>query len=300
MDAFHIALAADAAKIEARLSALLSHTARFGQDRLNEAMRYAVLGAGKRIRPFLVLQTAALFKVDETIALNIAASLECVHCYSLIHDDLPSMDDDDLRRGKPSLHKQFDEATAILAGDALLTLAFELIATSGAVPEIALQLVNELAKASGTQGMAGGQMRDLAAEGRFAGGTPLPLIEQDILELQAQKTGALLRYACRSGAILGNASAGDLQKITTYGEQLGSLFQLVDDLIDATGTVAQAGKAVAKDSAKGKATLVSLLGIKVAQARATQICEEAKDILAGLKKMDVLAALPDFLLSQSV
>ena len=295
MDDFLHVLNASAAKIEARLSELLNRHLSTGHARLNEAMRYSVLGAGKRIRPFLVLQIAALFKADEAAALDVAAGLECLHCYSLIHDDLPSMDDDDLRRGRPSLHRAFDEATAILAGDALLTLAFECVASAATLPEIGLLLVRELAQAAGAAGMVSGQMRDLEAEGRFADGAPLKLSSHDIDALQAQKTGALIRYACRAGALLGQASKPQLEALTTYGETLGILFQLADDLLDVTGTEMTAGKAVAKDAARGKATRVSLMGVKAAQDYLKQLSDKSKVQLADFKNAEILMALPDYL-----
>lgn len=286
-----LALASTAKAVEARLAA---HLDKIHTPRLAEAMRYAVLGEGKRIRPFLVLQSAALFDAGENAALDVAASLECVHCYSLIHDDLPSMDDDDLRRGKPALHIAFDEATAILAGDALLTLAFEILAQAEIAAQAKAQLVLELAQAAGAQGMVGGQMRDLAAEGRFDDCSG-PLAEKEILQLQGMKTGALIRYAMRAGAVLGGANETQLAALTSYGEALGLLFQLADDLVDATGSQEQAGKAVAKDEEKGKATLVSLLGVEGARVRLEELGDEAQAQLDGFEKADALRALPNFL-----
>ena len=247
-------------------------------DRLISAMRYCVLGGGKRIRPFLVMSTAKLFAGHLGDAETAGCAIELIHCYSLVHDDLPSMDDDDLRRGKPTLHKAFDEATAILAGDALLTLAFEIIADDIAAghklassPATRLALVRELSKASGFHGMVHGQMLDLAAEGRFGPGAaavpeaewaPRQLETQAIEILQRKKTGALIRCAVRMGALIGGASDTQLSALTDYAEHLGLAFQIADDLIDAEGDAAIAGKATAKDADRGKATLVSLHGIE--------------------------------------
>lgn len=288
------ALALSAKKVGQELEAVLSEQT--VATRLNEAMRYALLGEAKRIRPFLVLQSASLFGVDEAIAMPAAISLECLHCYSLIHDDLPAMDDDALRRGKPALHIAFDEATAILAGDALLTLSFEILAQTKKIPsEAKLNLINELAGSSGARGMVGGQMLDLAAEGRFDKGASLKLDEKAIAHMQSKKTGALLRYALRAGGILGEASESQMGALTNYGEKLGLLFQLSDDLIDATGTEKEAGKLVAKDRDKGKATLVSLLGIAGARERLKFLAEDTKAQLRDFENAVFLNALPDYL-----
>src|SRR5205823_6454019 len=212
-----------AADTEALLDTLLAAEPLAGErmrpERLLEAMRYASLGGGKRFRPFLVIETAALFKVPRQRALMVAAALECIHCYSLVHDDLPAMDDDALRRGRPTVHKAFDEATAILAGDGLLTIAFDLLSRCETHPSAAvrIELISALARAAGIGGMAGGQMLDLAAEGRFAGTGPLPLDEEAITNLQSMKTGALLRFACVAGAILGEASWGERAALEQYG-----------------------------------------------------------------------------------
>ncbi len=259
-------------------------------DRLLSAMRYSVLGGGKRIRPFLVLATTEIFNGSASEAQIAGCALELIHCYSLVHDDLPSMDDDDLRRGKPTLHKAYDEATAILAGDALLTLAFELLAVdSAATPAvIRLALVRELAQASGYLGMVHGQMLDLAAEGRFGEGReaiakadwqPRQLATSAIETLQRKKTGALIRCAVRMGAMIGKASSEDLEALTAYAEHLGLAFQIADDLIDAEGDAAIAGKATAKDAERGKATLVSLHGIEFARGWLRQTIEKAEQCL---------------------
>ncbi len=259
---FPTTLKAQAAVVEAHLSRLIHRQLAAGPaGRLTEAMRYGLLGGGKRLRPFLVLESARLFGVAMDSALNTAAALECVHCYSLIHDDLPAMDDDDLRRGRPSAHKAFDEATAILAGDALLTFAFEMLALPETHPDPALRgaLVLELARASGALGMAGGQMLDLAAEGRT-------LTAAEVTELQAMKTGALIRFGSVAGAILGAASAAERSALDAYGRALGAAFQIADDLLDVEGDASLTGKAIAKDAASGKGTLVGVLGLSGARA----------------------------------
>ena len=204
--------------------------------RLLAAMRHAALGGGKRLRPFLVVESAALFGVARAGALLAGAALECVHCYSLVHDDLPAMDDDDLRRGRPTVHKAFDEATAILAGDALLTFAFDVMARGEVHPDasVRIALVSELARAAGLGGMAGGQMLDLAAEGRFED-KRTHSASRKIVTLQAMKTGALFRFACRAGAILGQADAAAREAVDRYGAAIGQAFQIADDLLDVEG-----------------------------------------------------------------
>jgi farnesyl diphosphate synthase len=247
--------------------------------RLLEAMRYAALSGGKRLRPFLVVETAALFGVARERALLAGAALECVHCYSLVHDDLPAMDNDDLRRGQPTTHKAFDQATAILAGDALLTFAFDLMAREAAHDNAAvrLTLVIELARTSGIGGMAGGQMLDLDAEGRF--GAKRRLGEKDIATLQAMKTGALIGFACRAGAILGEADDAARAALDTYGRAIGQAFQIADDLLDLEGASETVGKATGKDAAAGKATLVAALGRDGAIARLETLVAEAERAL---------------------
>ena len=273
-----------AAEIDALLDRLFTER-REAQElarpaRLLEAMRYAVLSGGKRLRPFLVVETASLFGVARERALAAGAALECVHCYSLVHDDLPAMDNDDLRRGQPTTHKAFDEATAILAGDALLTFAFDLMARDEVHPNpaVRLALVTELARASGIGGMAGGQMLDLDAEGRFAAKRKLG--EKDIATLQAMKTGALIGFACRAGAILGEADDTARAALNRYGKAIGQAFQIADDLLDIEGDAATVGKATGKDSAAGKATLVSALGRDDALARLQTLIEDAETALA--------------------
>lgn len=250
--------------------------------RLLDAMRYVSLGAGKRFRPFLVAETAALFAVPRERALMAGAALECIHCYSLAHDDLPAMDNDDLRRGQPTAHKKFDEATAILAGDGLLTFAFDILSRPETHPDagVRIELVAALARASGLGGMAGGQMLDLAAEGRFADGRAQRLGEQEILTLQAMKTGALLLFACRAGGILGQATPDLRTALERYGAAVGQAFQIADDLLDVEGDPAVVGKQIGKDAAAGKATMVGILGSDGAKARLRALVADAETALA--------------------
>lgn len=274
-----------AREIDALLTKLLSEQPCADEiarpTRLIKAMRHAALAGGKKLRPFLVVESASLFDVPRAQALMAGAALECVHCYSLAHDDLPAMDDDDLRRGQPSLHRAFDEATAILAGDSLLTFAFDLLARPETHPDPAIRiaLVAALARASGIGGMAGGQMLDLAAEGRFADDVKTQN-EKDILTLQAMKTGALLRFAANAGAMLGNAPREQREALSNYGAALGAAFQIADDLLDVEGDAATLGKAVGKDADSGKATLVGILGVEAARARLDQLVKEAQDALS--------------------
>lgn len=285
-ETFQRRLEAVAAATEATLGAALSAVPLPGEiarpERLLMAMRHGALGGGKRLRPFLVVESAALFGVTEAKAMGAAAAIECVHCYSLVHDDLPAMDDDELRRGKPSVHRAFDEATAILAGDALLTLAFDLIARDDTDPEPAVRiaLIRLLACASGVGGMTGGQMLDLEAEGRFAGGKPFVLSADKIGRLQAMKTGALIQASCEAGAILGRADAKARETLGRYARALGLAFQIADDLIDAEGETAAAGKPVGKDKVRGKATFVGSLGAAGARERLLELVREAETALA--------------------
>jgi farnesyl diphosphate synthase len=275
-----------AAEIEAVLDRMLVAEPVAGETsrprRLLDAMRYACLGGGKRFRPFLVVEAAGLFGVARDRALLAGTALECIHCYSLVHDDLPAMDDDALRRGRPTVHKAFDEATAILAGDGLLTIAFDLLSRCETHPSatVRIELISALARAAGIGGMAGGQMLDLAAEGRFAGTGPLPLDEEAITNLQSMKTGALLRFACIAGAILGEASQGERAALEQYGTALGKAFQISDDLLDVEGDATTLGKSVGKDAAAGKATIVGILGVSRARARLSELVSEAAAALA--------------------
>ena len=293
-------LAAVANETEALLGRLLGDQPVAGEiarpQRLLAAMRHAVLGGGKRLRPFLLVETAALFGVARDGALLAGAALECLHCYSLVHDDLPAMDDDALRRGRPTVHKAFDQATAILAGDALLTLAFDIMARGDVHPDAAVRiaLVAELAAAAGVGGMAGGQMIDLAAEGRFE--DKRRLSESEIATMQAMKTGALIRFACRAGAILGQADADARASIDRYGAAIGQAFQIADDLLDVEGDAKTIGKAAHKDAAAGKATLVAALGRAGAHARLDALVAEADAALAPFgAKADTLRAAARFI-----
>jgi farnesyl diphosphate synthase len=275
-----------AADSEALLERLLAPDPETGElarpARLLEAMRYASLGGGKRFRPFLVTETARLFGVAQRQALMVAAALECVHCYSLVHDDLPAMDDDALRRGRPTAHKAFDEATAILAGDGLLTLAFDILSREQTHedPVVRIELISALARAAGVGGMAGGQMLDLAAEGRFAVDGSRDLDVEGIRLLQAMKTGALLQFACSSGAVLGRADRNSRAALQCYGAAVGEAFQIADDLLDIDGDAATVGKQTGKDAAAHKATFVSLLGVEPARQRLKTLIADAEAALA--------------------
>jgi len=269
---FQDALARCAADTDALLDRLLPLDA-FPARRVVEAMRYSALGQGKRLRPFLVVESAALFGVPREQALRTGAALECVHCYSLVHDDLPAMDDDDLRRGKPTAHKAFDEATAILAGDALLTYAFEILSADATHPDpaVRLRLISGLSKAAGMAGMVGGQMLDIEAETRVTSSL------SDISLIQSLKTGALFRFACEAGAMLAGQDPTPLRQ---YADKIGLAFQIADDILDVESTPQALGKATQKDKAMGKATFVDLLGLEDAKARATALTEEAVASLA--------------------
>lgn len=276
--AFEMALIRRAAAVEVMLRRLLDDRPLSGEierpDRLMAAMRHGVLNGGKRLRPFLVMESAGLFSADGEAALRVAAALECVHCYSLIHDDLPAMDDDDLRRGQPTVHKAFDEATAILAGDALLTLAFDILAAEAtALPaERRAALVLALARAAGAGGMVGGQKLDLEAE-------QVRPDEAGIIRLQAMKTGALIRFACEAGAILAGAQSDDRERLAEFGSAIGLAFQLADDLLDLTADARQMGKATGKDAAAGKGTLVALHGADWARKQLDGLVGQAHALL---------------------
>jgi farnesyl diphosphate synthase len=282
---FEARLSEIAASTENLLDRLLGESPLPGErarpERLLKAMRYASLGGGKRFRPFLVVESAALFSVPQELSLMAAVALECVHCYSLVHDDMPAMDNDDLRRGRPTLHKAFDEATAILVGDCLLTFAFDILARPETHPDPAVRiaLVLGLARASGLGGMAGGQMLDLAAEGRFAA-MPPQLELPDVEELQAMKTGALLRYGCVAGAILGGADERQRMALDRFGAIIGQAFQIADDILDVEGDVATVGKATGKDAGARKATAVGILGVAKAKEKLFGLIEEAEAALA--------------------
>jgi len=261
-----------------------------GRERLFAGMRHAVIGGGKRMRPLLVVASCDLFHVDRERALRVAVAIECVHVYSLIHDDLPCMDDDDLRRGKPTVHKAFDEATAVLAGDSLHALAFELLAdpATHGDPAARAELVLELARASGPSGMAGGQMMDLAATERdFDLGATT--------RLQQLKTGALIGFCLEAGAIMARIPDAGRTPLRGYARDLGLAFQIADDLLDVEGSSAKTGKAVGKDAAAGKATFVSLLGVERARTQAAMLIDQAIDHLHSFgSEADLLRAIARF------
>ncbi|MEZ5668885.1 MAG: polyprenyl synthetase family protein [Alphaproteobacteria bacterium] len=275
MAAFQAALAGAATEVEGELERCLpAGDGRIG--RLFAAMRYAAMAGGKRLRPFLVLETGRLFGADPAAALRTAAAVEMVHCYSLVHDDLPAMDDAALRRGRPSCHVAFDEATAILAGDALLTQAFALLAAPAPVadPSVRADLVATLAAAVGPLGMVGGQMIDLAAEGAA-------LDLDELSDLQARKTGALIGFACEAGAILGRAEPAGRAAVVAYAAALGRAFQVADDLLDATGDTTRTGKGAGLDFDRAKATFVTRLGVDGARVEAQRLVGQACDALAA-------------------
>jgi farnesyl diphosphate synthase len=261
---------------------------------LFEAMRHAAIGGGKRLRPLLVCAACDLFKVNREAAIRVATAIECIHVYSLVHDDLPCMDDDDLRRGKPTVHKAFDEATAVLAGDALHALAFEILADEAthADPFVRVELVMELARASGPTGMAGGQMMDLVAETQQF---DLPTVTR----LQALKTGALIAFCLEAGAIMGRVPPEGRIPLRGYARDIGLAFQIADDLLDVEGDATAAGKALGKDQAAGKATFVSLLGAERARVQAEMLVEQGIAHLQGFDaEADLLRALARFVVER--
>ncbi len=292
-EALMAALRDRAAEVETCLDSLLPLEAGL-EARLIEAMRYASLGGGKRLRGFLVMEVAGLFKVAPACAARVAASVEMLHAYSLVHDDLPAMDDDDLRRGKPSTHRAFDEATAILAGDALQARAFEVLAEEDthSDPAARCELVCALGLAAGARGMAGGQMIDMEAEGR-------DLAIGEVSRLHALKTGRLIQYAAEAGAILGRAPWQVRTQIAAYGRDIGAAFQIADDVLDTVGTAEQIGKTAGKDQAAGKATVVSILGVERAEAQARMLCEQSKAHLDQFgPEADRLRALASWVVSR--
>ncbi len=269
------ALSRVAGVVEAELEALLPPVDG-AEGRLVDAMRYASLGGGKRMRAFLVMESSALFAVSETCAARAAAAVEMMHAYSLVHDDLPAMDNDDLRRGKPSTHKAFDEATAILAGDALQTRAFEVLAEpdTHSDAQARCELVAGLGAATGARGMAGGQMIDMLAEGHTLDGPA-------VTRLQALKTGRLIQFSAEAGAILGRAPLVQRHLLAAYGRDIGAAFQIADDLLDAEGSTEETGKTAGKDAAAGKATMVAVLGLERARAQAELLARQAAGHLEG-------------------
>jgi len=286
-------LEAESARVSAEIDAFFAQLLKptgDGRDGLFEAMRHAAIGGGKRLRPLLTMAASRLFAIDQRRALRVAAAIEAIHVYSLIHDDLPAMDDDDLRRGKATVHKAFGEAAAILAGDSLHALAFEIIAHAATAedPFVRSDLVFELARAAGPSGMAGGQMLDLAAEGRAL---DLPAITR----LQQLKTGALIEYAVEAPCIMARLPAEARTPYRGYARNIGLAFQITDDLIDHSGDEAAAGKRTGKDAEAGKATFVSLLGPDRARQQASLLVEQAIEHLAGHgEEADMLRALARF------
>lgn len=259
---------------------------------LIEAIRYGALNGGKRLRPFFVFESTALFNGSQKSALYVGAALEVLHCYSLIHDDLPSMDNDDFRRGKPTIHKAFDEATAILAGDALLTFAFSLLSSfENPLPDSRkISLIQKLSQAAGMGGMIGGQILDIQQK---------TLKEKEILKLQTMKTALLFRFACESGAIISAANINDQQRMSEFGNALGLAFQLVDDLLDNTASKQTLGKTPGKDLAAKKATLVALHGEKFVKQQLVGLIQDAKNLLSPYKeKAQILSNCADFIINR--
>jgi farnesyl diphosphate synthase len=286
------AIAASAAAVDAMLESVLP-LPHGPQARVQEAMRYATFAGGKRLRPFLVLHSARLFGMADAYALRVGSAIEVLHTYSLVHDDLPCMDDDDLRRGRPTTHIAFDEMTAVLAGDALLTIAFEILADEKTHPDPAVRvaLVARLAEASGHDGMIGGQVIDMLASETFG--------VEDVVNLQRLKTGQLFEFSCEAGPLLAKASAEDRARLRAYAREMGVVFQITDDLLDVTSTAEKTGKAVGKDAEMGKATLVTLLGVEGARAEAKKRAEAAIAALGPYAaRSPELSGLPLFLLSR--
>jgi farnesyl diphosphate synthase len=269
------ALRAAAAEVEAAIDDLLP-VPEGSEARLLEAMRYSTLGGGKRMRAFLVMETARLFRVDRRSAARAGAAVEMLHAYSLIHDDLPAMDDDDFRRGKPSCHKAFDEATAILAGDALQARAFEVLAEpdTHSNAEARVELVLALGHAVGARGMCGGQMIDMLGNGQSWSA-------EAIARMQALKTGRLIQFSAEAGAIMGRAPLHQRHLLAAYGRDVGAAFQIADDVLDVTGTAAEIGKTAGKDIAQGKATLVAAWGVERARAQAELLAAQAAGHVEG-------------------
>ena len=291
---FEAALAACANAVEAELDRLLPKVDSAPERQLFEAMRYAALGGGKRLRPFLVVAGADLFGAPKSQSIRVGAAVELVHAYSLVHDDLPCMDDDDLRRGRPTVHKRWDEATAVLVGDALLTLAFEVLASEDTTSDLAARadLTLGLARAAGANGMVGGQMLDLLGENAQLG-------EAEIVRLQRLKTGAMISFAAEAGAILGRASEAERTALRLFAHDLGLAFQIADDLLDVRGKTEQVGKRTGKDAARGKATFVALLGEAQAEARARMLARQAASHLDLFgERADVLRALAEFAINR--
>ncbi len=286
------AIGATARLVDSALDAMLPQPVG-RQARVQEAMRYAIMAGGKRLRPFLVLHSARLFGVDDSRSLRVGAAIEALHTYSLVHDDLPCMDDDDLRRGRPTTHIAFDEMTAVLAGDALLTIAFEILADARTHPsaDVRCALIARLAEASGHSGMIGGQIIDMLADKSFG--------VEDVIDLQRRKTGQLFEFSCEAGPILGQADSETRARLKAYAEDMGVVFQITDDLLDVTSTAEKTGKAVGKDADMGKQTLVTLLGVDGARAEAQKRARRAVEALGPhAARAPELSALPFFLLDR--
>ena len=285
--------------IDVELDNLLTTNLNAGEierpSNLVKAMRHGVLNGGKRLRPFLVIEVGALFGASTNETLLCGCALECLHSYSLVHDDLPAMDDDDLRRGLPTVHKAFDEATAILAGDALLTVAFDILSSPECHPaaDVRCELVSLLARAAGQGGMIGGQVLDIEAE------TSAPEADE-IRILQSMKTGALIRFACEAGAVLGGASKEERQNMADFGKTIGLAFQLADDLLDVTSSSEDMGKRVGKDAEQGKGTLVGLYGIEKTRSLLNESLNEAEVLLRPFgDKADILRQTARFVVERS-
>jgi len=279
---FTLRLQENSKLVAERLNHHLTPGQHFGPPRrLSDAMRHAVLAGGKRFRPFLMIESARIFGRAPGRVADAAAALECIHCYSLAHDDLPAMDDDDLRRGRPTVHKYFDEATAILAGDALQSLAFEILAHPAchSNPAVRAQLVLELAVASGWAGMAGGQMMDLEEEGK-GGKTRLAIIQR----MHGMKTGALIEFACVAGGYLAEARPEEIDRLRSFGQLLGQMYQAADDILDTTAKTNEIGKTAGKDQASNKATIVARMGLDKARAYVAGLEEEAIKTLAPFEE----------------
>src|ERR1700749_4413273 len=286
------AISAGAAAVDSGLETVLPRP-QGPQGRVQEAMRYATFAGGKRLRPFLVLHAARLFGVDDAYSLRVGSAIEVLHTYSLVHDDLPCMDDDDLRRGRPTTHIAFDEMTAVLAGDALLPIAFEILADARTHPsaEVRCALIARLAEASGHSGMIGGQIIDMLADRSFR--------VEDVIDLQRRKTGQLFEFSCEAGPILGEADAETRARLKAYAEDMGVVFQITDDLLDVTSTTEKTGKAVGKDADMGKQTLVTLLGLEGARAEDENPARRAVEALGPYAaRAPELCALPFFLLDR--
>ncbi len=291
---FQAALKKTANEIEALLDTLLTLDTALA-PRVTDAMRYSALAQGKRLRPFFVAESARILGADHHQALRVGAALECIHCYSLVHDDLPAMDDDDLRRGKPTCHIAYDEATAILAGDGLLTVAFEIVTdpATHADGAVRAELALELARASGHNGMVGGQMLDLAAEQQHSHDL------DEIIAIQSLKTGALFRFSLEGGAILAQAGPEDRARMRTYADKVGLAFQIADDILDVESSPEQLGKATQKDAEAGKATFIDLFGLDGAKARASSLADEAIDALSAYgDKADILREAARFIVER--